>query len=77
MDIVICDIWFIRICPNGLAKLWPLERAQYGIVLGKHTFKEFLSGQAFIMTCHIISIFSLSLNLLSGCNHKTEMGKVM
>lgn len=43
MDIVISDIWFIRICQNGPDKLWPLERAQYCIVLEKHTFKEFLS----------------------------------
>lgn len=43
MDIVTNDIRFIRICQNRLGKLWPLERAQYCIVLGKHTFKEFLS----------------------------------
>ena len=43
MDIVIHDIWFIRVCQNELGKLWPLERAQYCIVLEKHTFKAFLN----------------------------------
>lgn len=43
IDIVLNDIHFIRICQNGLGELWPLEKAHYCIVLGKHALKEFLS----------------------------------
>lgn len=31
-----------RLCQNGVGDLWPLERAQYCTVLGRHTFEEFL-----------------------------------
>lgn len=74
MDIVINDIWFIRICQNGLDKLWPLERAQYCIVLGNILVKNSWTGIYYNLPHH--SLFCVSLNWPSGCNHKSEMGNV-